>query len=119
MNPIDQHVGNRIRHCRWMKGMSQQDLAARCNVKFQQVQKYETGVNRVSASRLWEIAEALEVEVSYFFEGLNVDGPTGSETDISRSPLLEKEAVDLVRSYYGIPEKSRTQLLSLAKSLAA
>ncbi|MBQ4825681.1 helix-turn-helix transcriptional regulator [Leisingera sp. HS039] len=52
MNPIDQHVGKRIRHQRWMKGMSQQDLAARCNVKFQQVQKYETGANRVSASRL-------------------------------------------------------------------
>lgn len=119
MNPIDQHVGNRIRHCRWMKGMSQQDLAARCNVKFQQVQKYETGVNRVSASRLWEIAEALEVEVAYFFEGLKFEGHAGADTGISRSPLLEKEAVDLVRTYYGIPEKSRTQLLSLAKSLAA
>ncbi|MCF6433436.1 MULTISPECIES: helix-turn-helix domain-containing protein [unclassified Leisingera] len=119
MNPIDQHVGKRIRHQRWMKGMSQQDLAARCNVKFQQVQKYETGANRVSASRLWEIAEALKVKVPYFFEGLEIDARAERETDISTDPLFAKEAVDLVRAYYGIPEKSRTQLLSLAKTLAA
>lgn len=119
MNPIDQHVGKRIRQRRWLKGMSQQDLAVRCNVKFQQVQKYETGANRVSASRLWEIAQALEVEVPYFFEGLEVDARAETEADISTSPVLAKEAVDLVRTYYGIPEKSRTQLLSLAKTLAA
>lgn len=119
MNPIDQHVGKRIRHRRWMKGMSQQELAEHCDVRFQQVQKYETGANRVSASRLWEIAEALDVQVAYFFEGL--DGGTPSEGDAlaENNQLLAKEAVDLVRTYYGIPEKSRSHLLSLAKTLAA
>ena len=119
MNPIDQHVGKRIRHRRWMKGMTQQELAVHCDVRFQQIQKYETGANRVSASRLWDIAEALDVQVVYFFEGR--DSGTRSEGDAltDSNQWRAKEAVDLVRTYYGIPEKSRSHLLSLAKTLAA
>ena len=71
-HPVDEHVGKRIRHRRWMVGMTQQQLADRVGIKFQQIQKYETGMNRVSASRLWDIAEALTVPVSFFFEGLAI-----------------------------------------------
>ena len=64
---VDVHVGKRIRHRRWMIGMTQQQLADKVGIKFQQIQKYETGMNRVSASRLWDIARAVDVPVSFFF----------------------------------------------------
>ena len=69
-HPVDVHVGKRIRHRRWLVNMTQQQLAERVGIKFQQIQKYETGANRVSASRLWQISRALDVAISYFFEGL-------------------------------------------------
>ena len=64
---VDVHVGKRVRHRRWLIGMTQQQLAQQVGIKFQQIQKYETGANRISASRLWDIAEALDVPVSFFF----------------------------------------------------
>jgi len=70
MNLIDKTVGDRIRSRRINLGLSQIDLAEKIGVRFQQVQKYEKGTNRVAASRLWQIAEALNVGVAYFFEGL-------------------------------------------------
>ena len=72
-HPVDVHVGKRIRHRRWLVGMTQQQLAEQVGIKFQQIQKYETGANRVSASRLWDIADALEVPVSFFFEGIDAE----------------------------------------------
>lgn len=66
-HPVDVNVGKRIRHRRWLVGMTQQQLAEQVGIKFQQIQKYETGANRVSASRLWDISEALDVPVSFFF----------------------------------------------------
>ena len=69
-HPVDVHVGKRIRHRRWTMGTTQQQLADAVGIKFQQIQKYETGANRVSASRLWDIATALQVPVSFFFEGM-------------------------------------------------
>ena len=74
-HPVDVHVGKRIRHRRWMVGMTQQQLADKVGIKFQQIQKYETGMNRVSASRLWDIADALGVAISFFFEGLSDETP--------------------------------------------
>ena len=71
-HPVDVHVGKRIRHRRWMNGTTQQQLAEKVGIKFQQIQKYETGMNRVSASRLWDIAHALGVDVSFFFEELKL-----------------------------------------------
>ena len=113
-HPVDIHVGKRIRHRRWMVGTTQQQLADRVGIKFQQIQKYETGMNRVSASRLWDIAEALEVPVAHFFEGL--DGSTTNQpaTDL----LADKEAMELVRSYYTIPENQRRRLFDLARVLS-
>ncbi len=67
-NKVDNHVGRRIRERRNALGMSQEKLAAALRISFQQVQKYEVGANRVAASRLWNIAKALEVDIGYFFE---------------------------------------------------
>ena len=112
---VDIHVGKRVRHRRWMLGMTQQQLGEAVGIKFQQIQKYETGMNRVSASRLWDVAEALGVTISFFFEGLNEAANTlPSGGDI----LADKEALDLVRSYYAIPEAQRRQLFDLARVLS-
>ncbi len=122
-HPVDVHVGKRVRHRRWMVGMTQQQLGDIVGIKFQQIQKYETGMNRVSASRLWDIAQALDVSISFFFEGFEsesgrVETPsTGNETQ--RGDLLaDKEALELVRSYYSIPEAQRRRLFDLARVLS-
>ena len=118
-HPVDVHVGKRIRHRRWLVGMTQQQLAERVGIKFQQIQKYETGANRVSASRLWDIADALDVPVSFFFEGLEPSqSPEGSAESIPADLMGDKEALDLVRSYYAIPENQRKRLFELARVLS-
>jgi len=117
-HPVDVHVGKRIRHRRWVSGTTQQQLADQVGIKFQQIQKYETGMNRVSASRLWDIAHALGVEVSFFFEGLDgaqlAEDGSGMPSDI----LSDKEALELLRSYYAIPENQRRRLFDLARVLS-
>lgn len=96
--------------------MTQQQLAERVGIKFQQIQKYETGMNRVSASRLWDIADALEVPVSFFFEGLDQKNQT--DEAVPADLLSDKEALELVRSYYAIPENQRRRLFELARVLS-
>jgi transcriptional regulator with XRE-family HTH domain len=114
-HPVDVFVGKRVRHRRWMLGVTQQQLAERVGIKFQQIQKYETGMNRISASRLWDIAEALEVPISFFFEGLDGEaGPAQMRGDL----MSDKEALELVRSYYAIPETQRKRLFDLARVLS-
>ncbi|OUS36990.1 transcriptional regulator [Rhodobacterales bacterium 56_14_T64] len=118
-HPVDVHVGKRIRHRRWLTGMTQQQLAEQVGIKFQQIQKYETGANRVSASRLWDIADSLTVPVSFFFEGLEGADKTSSEKSSVPADLMgDKEALDLVRSYYAIPENQRRRLFELARVLS-
>ena len=120
-HPVDVHVGKRIRHRRWLVGMTQQQLAESVGIKFQQIQKYETGMNRVSASRLWDIAASLSVPVSFFFEGLNQAHEAAEETTSGEVPLdilKDKEALDLIRSYYAIPETQRRRLFELARVLS-
>ena len=112
---VDVHVGKRIRHRRWMIGMTQQQLAEKVGISFQQIQKYETGMNRVSASRLWDIAQAVEVPVSFFFEGLD----EGQHHDTVEGDILaDKEALQLVRAYYAMPEAQRRQIFELARVLS-
>ncbi|MCB2115273.1 MAG: helix-turn-helix transcriptional regulator [Rhodobacteraceae bacterium] len=115
-HPVDVHVGKRVRHRRWMVGMTQQQLADKVGIKFQQIQKYETGMNRISASRLWDISDALGVPISFFFEGLDQRNPIVEEID--GDILADKEALMLVRSYYAIPEAQRRRLFDLAKVLS-
>ncbi len=118
-HPVDVHVGKRVRHRRWLTGMTQQQLAERVGIKFQQIQKYETGANRISASRLWDIADALEVPVSFFFEGIEEAHDAHDEGKMIPADLMgDKEALDLVRSYYAIPENQRRRLFELARVLS-
>lgn len=120
-HPVDVHVGKRIRHRRWLVGVTQQQLAEKVGIKFQQIQKYETGANRVSASRLWDISESLEVDVSFFFSGLRNEEEDTNDSVTSSVPsdiLNDKEALDLVRSYYAIPEEQRRRLFDLARVLS-
>ncbi|MFN4100146.1 MAG: helix-turn-helix domain-containing protein [Pararhodobacter sp.] len=115
-HPVDVHVGKRIRHRRWMVGMTQQQLADAVGIKFQQIQKYETGMNRVSASRLWDIARTLGVQIGFFFEGLA--GESASDAVVETDILANKEAMELVRAYYAIPEAQRKRLFDLARVLS-
>jgi transcriptional regulator with XRE-family HTH domain len=118
-HPVDVHVGKRIRQRRWLVAMTQQQLAERVGIKFQQIQKYETGANRVSASRLWDIADSLDVPVSFFFEGIEPGGESAEKVDNIPADILgDKEALDLVRSYYAIPENQRRRLFELARVLS-
>lgn len=121
-HPVDVHVGKRVRHRRWLVGMTQQQLAEKVGIKFQQIQKYETGANRVSASRLWDIADALDVPVAFFFEGIEESGKKSAQNvaaeAIPADLLGDKEALDLIRSYYAIPENQRRRLFELARVLS-
>ena len=117
-HPVDVHVGKRVRHRRWVVGMTQQQLADLVGIKFQQIQKYETGMNRVSASRLWDIAVALGVEVAFFFEGIAAQQETAAETEMPGDLMSDREALELLRSYYAIPENQRRRLFDLARVLS-
>ncbi len=117
-HPVDLHVGQRLRHRRWLVGMTQQQLASAVGIKFQQIQKYESGANRISASRLFDLANALDVPVSFFFDGLEPSGALdGASDQIDPSVLADKETMDLIRAYYGLDEGPRRRLLDLAKAL--
>jgi transcriptional regulator with XRE-family HTH domain len=111
-HPVDIYVGQRIRQRRWAIGMTQQQLAEAVGIKFQQIQKYETGMNRVSASRLWDIAQALDVAITYFFEDVAAGAQPKDEALLSN-----KETLDLLRTYYAIPETQRKRLFDLARAL--
>ncbi|WP_298434326.1 helix-turn-helix transcriptional regulator [uncultured Jannaschia sp.] len=113
-HPVDVHVGKRVRHRRWVIGMTQQQLAEHVGIKFQQIQKYETGMNRISASRLWEIAHAMEVPVEHFFEGFDNGDAKAKGQDI----LSDREALELIRAYYAVPEAQRRRLFDLARVMS-
>jgi transcriptional regulator with XRE-family HTH domain len=115
-NPVDVHIGQRLRHRRWLAGMTQQNLAEAVGIRFQQIQKYESGANRISAARLWILANALGVPVSYFYGGMHdqrVPEENGQE-----GPLDSKETFEFLRAYYGMPEPARRRLLALTHALS-
>ncbi|MEP1229776.1 MAG: helix-turn-helix transcriptional regulator [Litorimonas sp.] len=119
-NDIDLHVGKRLRRRRRLLGLTQQALAEQVGIRFQQIQKYECGANRVSAARLFELSEALTVPIQYFYEGLSAHDPflEPPNADIIAADVLsKKETMDLVRAYYSMGEGPRKHLLDLAKSL--
>lgn len=124
-NAIDLHVGKRLRRRRRLLGLTQQQLAESIGIRFQQIQKYECGANRVTASRLYELAVALNVPVNYFFEGLAAvaangatpGAPANDRELIAADVLSQKETLELIRAYYKLGERPRRRLLDLAKSL--
>ena len=118
-NEIDLHLGKRLRRRRRLLGLTQQQLADAVGVRFQQIQKYECGANRISAARLWKLAEALEVQVGYFYDGLTMGPPAEAQPERGEGGeiLARKETQDLIRAYYQLGERPRRRLLDLAKSL--
>lgn len=124
-NPIDRHVGSRVRLRRMLAGVSQEKLGEGLGLTFQQVQKYEKGSNRISASRLQQIAKMLDVEVSFFFEGAPTgDMPTGGFSDAASSSYVSdfmgtSEGVQLTKAFARIKDgKVRRRIIDLVEALA-
>lgn len=120
-NPIDVHVGKRIRMRRLFLGMNQETLANALGLTFQQVQKYEGGANRVSASRLSAMADILGVPISFFFSDLQTedDNQTPAEQE-ARERMERPETIELIRLYYAIPDEAvRNRFLEMVKAVAA
>jgi transcriptional regulator with XRE-family HTH domain len=124
-NPIDRHVGNRVRAQRILAGVSQVSLGEALGVTFQQIQKYENGTNRISASRLQQIAQNLQVTVSHFFEGAPSSATTLAGVSHSNGSevfdfLLTTDGVQLNRAFIRIKSAQvRRKLVDLAEALAA
>ena len=109
-DPVDVHVGARIRTRRLLLGMNQETLANALGLTFQQVQKYEGGSNRVSASRLAEMAEILGVPISYFFPDLDSPGDTAAADKTETREMMQRpEAIELIRWYYAIADSGVRQ----------
>jgi len=130
-NPVDVHVGSRVRLRRVVLGLSQEKLGEAIGLTFQQVQKYERGANRIGASRLFDLARVLDVPVAYFYENMDEDVSAQSPGrlfqkdqepapyDPQVDPMTRQEMLQLVRNYYGIrDEQARRRLFDLASSLA-
>ena len=137
-NPVDIHVGNRVRMYRTLKGLSQEKLGEALGLTFQQVQKYEKGLNRIGASRFWDISQVLETPIALFFEGisdetkslsprnLNIEEASDFTNKLSQiteaidsDPLNRKETLELMRAYYSIADRTLAQkIFDLIKSLA-
>ncbi len=124
---IDEHIGQRVQLRRVMMGLSQKDLAKICGVTFQQIQKYETAGNRISASRLFELSAALETPVSFFFQGLpgnpspEVRGGklTGRVAEQKADdPLAKNESLTLINLYWRLPgDDQRRMVMKMLRSL--
>lgn len=116
---VDEHIGQRVQLRRTMMGMSQKDLAKICGVTFQQIQKYETAGNRISASRLFELSTALETPVSFFFMGLPGNLPPETRATRSRrvseqhpqDPLGKNESLQLINLYWKLPNDEQRKII--------
>lgn len=118
-HPVDLHVGLRIRMRRKELAVSQERLAESLGITFQQVQKYERGANRVSASKLWEIALALKTPVAYFYDGLGDREATSSERESSQDFLLSSEGIELIAAFPRILEPAiRRKIVELVRVVA-
>ena len=130
--PVDKHVGKRLRIRRSLLGLSQEKLAEQVGVTFQQIQKYERGANRVSSSKLFQFSKILGVPVDYFFDEMdkNLD-PHGADLGLSDNAqdsfgdeenediMQRKETIKLVRAYYNITDKNaRQDILRLMKTIS-
>ena len=129
-NPVDIHVGGRVRQRRTLLGLSQEKLGDAVGLTFQQIQKYERGANRIGASRLFQLSRILDVPISFFFEDIPANLRTAEDQvtmglrerekkTLEPDPLARRETLELVRAYYRIfNPKVRKRLFELTKSLA-
>jgi transcriptional regulator with XRE-family HTH domain len=123
---VDVYIAQRLQLRRVMLGLTQSDLAKRCGISFQQIQKYETAGNRIPASRLFDLSQALETSVAFFFSGLPGNFPP--ETKAIRSarvsepkeddPLAKNESLQLINLYWGLADdKQRAMVMQILKTL--
>ena len=128
-DPVDVHVGSRVRLRRTLLGLSQERLGEAVGLTFQQIQKYERGANRIGASRMYDLAHVLDVPVSFFFEDMPDEvrqrdaAPAGGsgqeEAAVERNPLNRRETLELVRAYYRIGSaRVRKRVFELVKAVA-
>lgn len=116
-HPVDVHVGQGVRSRRVLRGMTQSVLAEQIGLTFQQLQKYESGANRISASRLWEISQILDVPVASFFDGLETDRPDGEDLrDVQLRP--DVEMLQTAKAVQELPRGLQKEMQSLIRSLA-
>ncbi len=130
-NPVDVHVGARLRVRRTLLGMTQTKLGDRLGVSFQQMQKYEKGTNRISSSRLYDLARVLDVPIEFFFDDMHIavvasspatkgHGRANEPPRYEPDPMHTRETLDLVRAYYKIENATvRNRLRDLTKALGA
>ena len=130
-SPVDVHVGARLRRRRTLLGMNQTKLGDAIGVTFQQVQKYENGANRISASRLFDLSQILDVPIEYFFDDMPADiaasslatkkrGKAKKPPSYEPDPMAKRETLELVRAYYKIGEPQiRKRLFEMVKALGA
>ncbi|WP_179188011.1 helix-turn-helix domain-containing protein [Kiloniella majae] len=129
-NAVDVHVGQRLRLRRTLLGLSQEKLGEALGLTFQQVQKYERGTNRIGASRLYDLARVLDIDIGYFFDEMTDEvshrspgqirgmAEEGEELPFQKDPMARRETLELVRAYYKIEETTvRKRLLEMAKTL--
>lgn len=124
---VDEHIGQRVQLRRVMMGLSQKDLAKICGVTFQQIQKYESAGNRISASRLFELSSALETPISFFFMGLpgympepNRSGRVAQRVSEQKAndPLAKNESLQLINLYWKLPnDDQRKTIMNMLKAL--
>ena len=128
-NPVDMHVGARVRLRRTLLGLSQEKLGEAIGLTFQQVQKYERGANRIGASRLYDLSKVLDVKVSYFFEDMSdqiaarsprqIRGLVQEEDGYEPDPMAKRETLELVRAYYKINDpRVRKRLFDMTRALS-
>ena len=127
-NPVDVHVGARLRLRRTLLGVSQEKLGDAVGLTFQQIQKYERGANRIGASRVYEFSGILDVPVSFFYDDMPAElkthegrfeaGLAGKDAPHEQDPLARRETLELVRAYYKITDtKVRKRMFELTKTL--
>ena len=128
-DPVDIHVGSRVRLRRTLLGLSQEKLGEAVGLTFQQIQKYERGANRIGASRMYDLAHVLDVPVAFFFEDMPegvkqrdavpADGGDVAQIVVERNPLNRRETLELVRAYYRIGSaRVRKRVFELVKAVA-
>ncbi|HEY0053258.1 MAG TPA: helix-turn-helix transcriptional regulator [Caulobacteraceae bacterium] len=122
-NPVDRHVGQRVRVLRKIQGISQERLADALGLTFQQVQKYEKGSNRISASKLWDISRFLNKPIAYFFEEIEVgETATGmaepEQANFRYDFLATTEGIELAQAFPKLKPKQRRKLLELVRAMA-
>jgi len=117
---VDRYVGQRLRVRRSLLGMSQEKLAKAINLTFQQIQKYERGLNRISAGRLYQFSRILNVPIDYFYAGYAPEGEDKTQDQVLPIDLLQnKETINLLRIYYSITqEPARKNIIKFIKSMA-